>query len=717
MNGSGLWKLIGRVAAAVFALGAMAALACDEQCKTTRISSSGTTGHLGCPLQRTLSEPTLAVSNSNSDTTAPVLVDIDFDPKSVDVSQGAAQVTFTAHVTDDISGVNFVEIGITSPSGCKERASALLERSDGTPRDGTFIGTATIPVYAEPGNWTIGSVFIDDAAGNVAEYTTDSSPCPRNCFVFRPLSLPALEVKDSAPDTTPPELKDIDFTPKTVDVSNGPQKVTFTAHITDDKSGTQVAIVYLQSPSGCIFSVIADLTFQSGTPQDGTYAGTATVPFYAEAGEWTLVEVSIEDVAGNEVVYMTTAGCPNTCTVYRPLSAPNLQVNNSVKDSNPPVLVSLDFDPKSLDVSDGEKDVTFTAHITDDVSGVNNATVYLKTPGCNATYYAFLELVEGTELDGTWQGTATINQYATPGTWTVDRVDLSDKADNAVEYSVGGGPSPSASPSATASPTATANPTPATPSAVNISTRLSVGTGDNVLIGGFIVTGNAAKKVLIRAVGPSLPVSGALPDTVLELHNTSQLLATNDDWRTGGQEQEIQATGIPPSDDRESALIATLQPANYTAIVSGKGGTTGVALVEIYDLDSASASQLANISTRGTVLTGNNVMIGGFIISGGSAKVLVRAIGPSLASAGVSGALLDTLLELHNGSGSLIASDDNWKDDPSQQQQISDTGIPPSDARESAAVVTLPQGNYTAIVQGKGETTGVALVEVYALRQ
>lgn len=259
----------------------------------------------------------------------------------------------------------------------------------------------------------------------------------------------------------------------------------------------------------------------------------------------------------------------------------------------------------------------------------------------------------------------------------------------------------------------------AQPGAVNISTRMSVGTGDNVLIAGFIVTGNAPKKVLLRAIGPSLPISSALQHTTLELYQGANLLGYNDGWKNT-QQQEIMATGVPPNSDNESAMVATLAPNSYTAIVSGQDNTTGVGLAEVYDLDTASvdvsaSSQLANISTRGTVLTGDDVMIGGFIVSGTGSNILVRAIGPSLTGQGVTGALDDPMLELHDGSGGLIVGNDDWRS--TQEQQIIATTIPPTDDREAAIVATLQPGNYTAIVRGKNETTGVALVEVYSLQQ
>jgi hypothetical protein len=245
----------------------------------------------------------------------------------------------------------------------------------------------------------------------------------------------------------------------------------------------------------------------------------------------------------------------------------------------------------------------------------------------------------------------------------------------------------------------------------NISTRLLVGTGDNVLIGGFIVTGTASKEVIVRAIGPSLPLAGTLADPFLELHDVAgQLIASNDNWRSD-QEVAIMATGLAPNDDLESAIVMTLPPGAYTAILSGTNATTGVALVEVYDLDLTAASKLANISTRGLVQTGTNVMIGGFISVGSDpASVIVRAIGPSLA---LPNPLANPTLELHDANGVLLDSNNNWRSD--QEAAIMATGLAPKDDLESAILMTLPPAAYTAIVSGVNGTSGVALVEVYAL--
>lgn len=245
----------------------------------------------------------------------------------------------------------------------------------------------------------------------------------------------------------------------------------------------------------------------------------------------------------------------------------------------------------------------------------------------------------------------------------------------------------------------------------NISTRLRVEIGDNVLIGGFIVTGSEPKDVILRAIGPSLPVNGRLNDPQLELYDsTGQQIALNDNWRSS-QEQEIVATGVPPDNDSEAAIVRSLTPGAYTAVVRGVNNTTGIALVELYDLNGADDSRFANISTRGFVQSGDNVLIGGIFITGtGTKTVAVRAIGPSLP---VPARLEDPYLELHDGNGVLLQSNDNWRTD--HEQEIIATTVAPKDDHESAIVSILAPGRYTAIVRGVGGGTGVGLVEVYGL--
>jgi hypothetical protein len=250
----------------------------------------------------------------------------------------------------------------------------------------------------------------------------------------------------------------------------------------------------------------------------------------------------------------------------------------------------------------------------------------------------------------------------------------------------------------------------------NISTRAAVGIGENVSIGGFIVQGSAPNQVLIRALGPSLSnagVPGVLADPTIQLLDShGALLLGNDNWKDT-QQAEIQNTGLAPSDDHESAILTSLAPGSYTAIVSGKNNTGGIGLIEVYEMGQA-GSRLMNISTRGFVGTGNNVMIGGLILIGTDpATIVFRAIGPSLAGAGIQNPLVDPTLDLFNAQGTKIGSDNNWKD--SQQSAIQATGLAPSDDHESALLVDLNPGNYTAIVSGVNNTTGVALIEAYHL--
>jgi hypothetical protein len=281
-------------------------------------------------------------------------------------------------------------------------------------------------------------------------------------------------------------------------------------------------------------------------------------------------------------------------------------------------------------------------------------------------------------------------------------------------------PTPTLTPTSTPTPTPTATPSPAAAQALNISTRLRVGTGDNLAIGGFIITGDASKRVALRGIGPSLGNSGlsdVLPDPTLELRGPDGALITqNDNWPDNFiSAEELIALGLAPQHFNESALVATLEPGSYTVVVAGRNQATGIALVEIYDVDTAAGSQLANISTRGFVQTGDGVLIGGFILGGGgnSTQVAVRGIGPSLAQNGLSPVLADPTLELRDGDGALLISNDNWQDDPEQAKQLTAHGLAPTNANESGIFGVLPPGTFTVILAGKNGGTGLGLVEIY----
>jgi len=253
--------------------------------------------------------------------------------------------------------------------------------------------------------------------------------------------------------------------------------------------------------------------------------------------------------------------------------------------------------------------------------------------------------------------------------------------------------------------------------ATNISTRGMVGTGEDVLIGGFIISGSQPKKVIVRALGPTLGtfgVSGALTDPTITVINSSNVVvASNDDWRNT-QAAQIAASGFAPPNDLESAIIATLPPGSYSAVVNGKNGGTGIGLVDVYELD-ATTSIFQDLSTRGFVGTGDNALIGGLIIGNGEQPVIVvRAIGPTLGSFGITQPLQDPTLEVRNSNGGLISFDNDWQDNT--PTAVKAALLQPQDSRESAVVLSLPAGNYSAIVRGKNGTTGVALVEAYRLQ-
>ena len=257
------------------------------------------------------------------------------------------------------------------------------------------------------------------------------------------------------------------------------------------------------------------------------------------------------------------------------------------------------------------------------------------------------------------------------------------------------------------------------PQALNLSTRGLVSVGDNVLIGGFIITGTEPKSVVLRALGPSLSgfgLSNVLSDPVLSVYNSSGTrIASNDDWQSDLNHSIIRANGLAPTNPLEAATVVTLAPGAYTVIATGHDGTPGISLVELYDVYPLSNSKLVNMSARGSVGTGDSVLISGFVIGDvKSATVVVRTLGPSLAPFGVSDPLSDPTLAIYDANGAAIATNDNWQTDPNNIV-LQRLGLTPPNASESALVLHLPAGAYTAIVRGVNDGTGTALVEVYTL--
>ena len=359
--------------------------------------------------------------------------------------------------------------------------------------------------------------------------------------------------------------------------------------------------------------------------------------------------------------------------------------------------------------------------LVDDGSPVEGVTITLMTPD-NTTLttttdsqgtYSFPNLPPHPETPYTVTPSGLGYEY-TPPSQEVVLTTKNERADF-----VAGFPEPTPTPSGTPTATATATSTPPSSQTVNLSTRLHVLTGDQVGIGGFIITGSGPKHVIVRAIGPDLRrfgIPNPLEDPVLELHGPGSFATiTNNNWRDT-QETQIKNTGLAPTNDLESAIDVTLAPGTYTGIIRGNNGGTGIGLIEVYDLDTAAASKLSNIATRGFVgSTPGDSVIAGFVLGNGNVpdRVVIRGLGPSLAAQGVPNTLQNPTLELHNGNGVLLFTNNDWMDNPTQAAEIAAAGFAPSDSREAAIAVTLPPGLYTAILAGLGNTTGNALVEIY----
>ncbi len=494
----------------------------------------------------------------------------------------------------------------------------------------------------------------------------------------------------------------------------------------------------IASPCGSP-NVIADSTFEAGTPwsnwsvQTSTNFGTplcnravcgtggGRAPPYAGDNWAWFGGANVPETAtlGQNVTIM--AGGPATLSFVMskwntggpPIDVLNVRVDGTIVQSYPEGSESS-YSMRTIDLSafaDGGSHLILFEYVapTTDTSSYLVDNVFLTFgPACSSPTPSPTPTPTATVTP-----TATIFPTATPTP--------SDHGGSPT-------PSPSVTPTATSTATATVPPTPsptATPSPpaaqpLNISTRLRVEAGERVMIGGFIITGSAPKKVAIRGVGPSLGnlgLSDLLSDPTLELRGSDgALLAQNDNWQDDPEQAgQLTAFGLALQNPAESGMVATAKPGAYTALMAGKNQTSGIGLVEIYDVDPASASQLANISTRGFVQTGDNVMIGGFILgqSSGSANVVVRGIGPSLSQAGLNNVLADPTLELRDSNGALLIANDNWQDNPTSAAQLAARGFALPNPLESGIFVSLPPGAFTAILAGKNGGVGLGLVEIY----
>ena len=591
---------------------------------------------------------------------------------TIDFVNNGAGAASNASVTNAIpDGTSFVSAGvlsgsdwtITAPAPGATNDNIVFTKSSVAPAE-----TARFEVVVQvAGDTTAGTTITDSASATSG--TTDPSSANNSVTTETTVGKAAAAVALSS-SSNPSTYGDA---------------VTFTASVTPSAPSTG-------KPAGTV-------TFKDGTtmlgssPLNSSGVATLTVPSFT-AGTHTITAEYSGDANFN--------------------SATSASLSQVVNKAGTSLAVTSSNNP-----SESGESVTFTADVTS-AAGTPTGTAQFKIDGANAG--------EPVTLDANGRATYTTSSL-TAGSHTVSAEYSGEANFEASTGTLSGGqvakaqpsPSPSASPSPTASPSPSPSPSASPSRSLNISTRGRVGTGERALIAGTIITGNAAKKVIFRAIGPSLAdddIVEPLTDPILELYGPNgSLITTNDDWKDGGQQAEIEASGVKPEDDRESAIIATLMPNSYTAIVRGKANGEGVALAEIYDLDRAADSQLANISTRAFVQTEENVVIGGFLLGGSNetTDVVIRALGPSLRDSGVAGFLADPTLELRDGNGALIRSNDDWAQDP-EAAMITANGLQPDESVESAIAISLPPGDYTAIVAGKNNTFGVGLVEIYNLQ-
>jgi serine protease AprX len=453
---------------------------------------------------------------------------------------------------------------------------------------------------------------------------------------------------------------------------------------------------------------------------------------------WSARPQLVRDIAATKTILQNTANPGVTVSAQTCGGTPSTQIpNNSFGYGRVDALAAVNAtapgtptpSPTQTPSPTGTATATATATSTPTVTATS--TVAPPSPTATATVTPTATATATNTATATPTATATATSTAT----AVATPTATPTTTAAATATATAAPTTTATPTATATATPTAlstvtptvapsltpSPTPTSAAqAINLSTRMRVQTGDSVGIGGFIITGSAPKHMLLRAIGPSLAqfgVPNVLADPVLELHGPGAFVTiTDDNWRDDpAQEAAIIATGIPPANNMESAIDATLVPGFYTVIVSGKNNTSGVALVEVYDLSQALSAKLANISTRAPVGTGDNIVIAGFMLGGnnGGDRIVVRGLGPSLTPTGVPGALADPTLELRDGNGALLFANDNWQDNPAQAAELVAAGLAPTNNLESAIAMTLPPGLYTALLAGLNNGTGVGLVEVY----
>ena len=499
------------------------------------------------------------------------------------------------------------------------------------------------------------------------------------------------------------QAQTLEFSHDQYTVNEGAGTVTLTA-IKNGAAAGPVSVHYATS-DGFPATAPEDYTATSG---DLTFAPNET------SKQFTVPIVDDSVYEGNEGFYVTLSNPTGGAAVRYPSTA-----GINIQDNDP--MPAVKFSSASYSVSEGAGTVTLT--LTKSGATEVSAEVYYKTRDGTATSpsdYTFT----GDDLSASveFEPADTSVDIQIP----ITNDGFREPNETFQVYLVLAYNATSAAPATAAVTILDDDPQgPLAPAqAVNISTRSGVATGDGVTIGGFIVTGNADKPVVLRGMGPSLagagvPANEVLADPLLELHGPNgSLMTQNDNWRDDPLTRYVIAGSVfQPTDDREAVIPATLQPGAYTAIITGKGHTSGIGLVEVYVSYQAADAELANISTRGLVQTANDVMIGGFVLgrNQGNVRVALRGIGPSLSQFGLSNVLADPTLELHDGNGTTMISNDNWQDDPASAAQLAANGLALQQPNESGLFLELPSGAFTAILAGKNGGTGIGLVEIYNL--
>ena len=701
---------------------------------------------------------------AQSDTTPPQLVSLDFTPKSVDVTSAAQVVTLTMHVTDDISGLNQINVSFAPPHTqvIEVFANPATARTSGTANDGVYRVDITIPKGSEAGTWELRN-FLRDQAGNFASYPYSPTPFP-------PGTPSQLTVINGAPTPTP--------TPTPI-----PTPPPYTGPRWPAGKNIEIELnipTNIHYPSGG-----AQGNYEQTGPLEGASYQDAVMTNIAE---WNLVMRDVKMTAvpvkpgsapptlgdGRNTIYFDyNFGGPDYSYsyVYNPAYNPPIDPNHvqaTQYDQIAKTYVKTDANGNIEEV-----DIALNGNLQRDgyfewdcwgslaynsqlsTSPAFQSPVVPNDPNIPPSQWPFKprydlkreilhqlgHLLGLGNIDNTIGGTKVHQMmntaFATDADqaqqnpdgqpWTGCRLDNYDA--QAIQALYGNPFVKDANGIADLRSKIRL---------VNVATRMGVGKDDNVLIAGFIIENqnNKQLKLGIRGMGPSLGnsgIQGALQDPTLEIYsNSGTKLASNDNWQTtqinglitADQSGDIAAAGLAPSNPKESVVIVTLGPGAFTAIVRGAGNTTGTGLVEVYQLDNGGmttwsstddGAKLINLSTRGQVLAGEQVMIAGMIVQGNtSKKVAVRAIGPSLSNAGVSGALQNPVLNLYDSNGTAISSNDDWQVGQ-QAADIAQPGLAPQNSKEAAIVAMLAPGNYTAIVSGFNDTTGVGLVEVYDL--